>query len=52
MKSIKIQDLRKVVLIKKALYQGISLKTAVFNNKLTLKDYQRITRVIKSMEAK
>ena len=47
-----ITDVHKVVLVRKALYQGQSLKTAVFNNKLTLKEYRHICRELNMNKSK
>jgi hypothetical protein len=52
MQSIRIKDLRKVILIRKDLATGYTLSVSAFRHNITVRDYERVNRVIKSMEAK
>jgi len=52
MTSIKISDIRKVIFINKALNNGYSLPVAAFQQNISIKDYQRVCKLIRTMGAK
>jgi len=50
--TIKINDIRKYIHIRKDLSQGYSLPVATFKQDINIQDYRRIDRVIKAWQSK